>query len=212
MKKYILIIVSIILLACFFLILRSNEDWKTVLINENNPVPDNHKIKVVKLENVEVDKRIVGPLKKLLKQGRKENIKLKLDEGYRSKELQQKQREENISRLMSEEGMTAEQALIETNKYFAEVGKSEHQLGLAVDVVSEDFPYQEEAFADTDAGKWLADHGHEFGFIIRYPKDKVDITGKEYEPWHLRYVGKKVAKEIKDRGICLEEFIECNKK
>lgn len=92
------------------------------------------------------------------------------------------------------------QALADT--YSARPGHSEHQSGMALDINS-----TASAFADTPEGKWLAEHCWDFGFIIRYPADKVDITGYMYEPWHVRYVGKEIALELKDSGLCLEEYL-----
>lgn len=92
------------------------------------------------------------------------------------------------------------QALADT--YSARAGHSEHQTGLAFDVGSIDDNY-----GTTPAGKWLVQHCAEYGFILRYPKGKEYITGYQYEPWHIRYVGKKVAKEIMNKGITLEEYL-----
>lgn len=92
------------------------------------------------------------------------------------------------------------QALADT--YSARPGHSEHQSGMALDINS-----TASAFADTPEGKWLAEHCWDYGFIIRYPADKVEITGYMYEPWHVRYVGKEIAVELKDSGLCLEEYL-----
>ena len=79
---------------------------------------------------------------------------------------------------------------------------SEHQTGLAIDVNSTEF-----SFEDTDEAKWLAEHCTEYGFIIRFPKGKEQITGFEYEPWHIRYLGIETAKKVKESGLCLEEYL-----
>lgn len=92
------------------------------------------------------------------------------------------------------------QALADT--YSARPGHSEHQSGMALDINS-----TSSDFANTAEGKWLAENCWDFGFIIRYPADKVDITGYMYEPWHVRYVGKEIAAELKDSGLCLEEYL-----
>lgn len=93
------------------------------------------------------------------------------------------------------------------NKYSARAGQSEHQTGLAMDVTSEVVGNKlTEKFGETEDGKWIKENAHEFGFIVRYPKGKEDITGYQYEPWHLRYVGKKVATEIYELDITLEEY------
>lgn len=82
-------------------------------------------------------------------------------------------------------------------------GQSEHQTGLAFDINSTN-----DHFKDTNEGKWLNKKCYEHGFIIRYPQNKEYITGYIFEPWHIRYVGKKVALEIKSNGMCLEEYLE----
>ncbi|PFO04981.1 peptidase M15 [Bacillus sp. AFS076308] len=93
--------------------------------------------------------------------------------------------------------------------YSAVPGTSEHETGLAIDVTGGDGKCAaEDCFAGTTAAKWLEKHAAEYGFIIRYPKGKDDITGYQYEPWHLRYVGKTVAQEITSQKITLEEYQE----
>jgi zinc D-Ala-D-Ala carboxypeptidase len=96
----------------------------------------------------------------------------------------------------------------EANTFSAKPGQSEHQTGLAVDVSSPSTYYElTEAYGDTPEGKWLSGHAHEFGFILRYPKGKEAITGYTFEPWHLRFVGLFVAKEIYNQDITLEEYL-----
>jgi len=87
-------------------------------------------------------------------------------------------------------------------------GASEHQIGLAVDIISDTYSALDIGFADTPAGQWLAEHSWEYGFILRYPLGKEEITGIQYEPWHFRYVGVEAAKQITEEGITLEEFVE----
>lgn len=95
------------------------------------------------------------------------------------------------------------------NTYSARPGESEHQTGLAMDVTSSEVNLDlVESFGETEEGKWLAENAPEYGFIIRFPKDKEDITGYQYEPWHIRYVGKKTAKYITEKDITLEEYYE----
>lgn len=89
----------------------------------------------------------------------------------------------------------------EADRYSARAGHSEHQTGLAFDLNS-----LEQSFGQTAAGKWLAEHCHEYGFIIRYPEDKEHITGYMYEPWHIRYLGVDMATKIYESGLCLEEY------
>lgn len=94
------------------------------------------------------------------------------------------------------------------NQYSAQAGQSEHQSGLAMDVTCAEIGFQlEEEFGHTKEGKWLSQNSSRFGYIIRYQKGKEDITGYAYEPWHIRYVGQKAAKEILEKGITLEEYL-----
>lgn len=95
----------------------------------------------------------------------------------------------------------------EANRVSARPGESEHQTGLAIDVSSPSVGYQlSKKFAETTEGRWLKTNAHRHGFIIRYPQNKEEITGYQYEPWHLRYVGKKIAAEIYQNGLTLEEY------
>lgn len=97
----------------------------------------------------------------------------------------------------------------DADKYSAKPGQSEHQTGLAMDITCEAINYQlEDTFVDTDEGSWVAQNAHRFGYIIRYPKGKEDITGYNYEPWHIRYLGPELAKEVYESGLTLEEFME----
>jgi hypothetical protein len=86
-------------------------------------------------------------------------------------------------------------------------GTSEHHSGLAVDIIDTRLWALEEEQADLPAQQWLMEHCWEYGFILRYPKDKIDVTGIIYEPWHYRYVGLELAKELHDLGLTLEEYM-----
>lgn len=119
-----------------------------------------------------------------------EGIDLFIMSGYRSYELQ----ESIYSRYCARDGKDA------ADTYSARPGHSEHQTGLAMDLNS-----LSSSFADTAEGKWLAENCWKYGFIIRYPADKVALTGYMYEPWHVRYVGD-IAEEIYTNGLCLEEY------
>ncbi|MDE7303626.1 MAG: M15 family metallopeptidase [Oscillospiraceae bacterium] len=90
----------------------------------------------------------------------------------------------------------------EADRYSARAGHSEHQTGLAFDLNS-----IEESFADTKEGKWVNRNCHKYGFIIRYPSDKEDVTGYKWEPWHIRYLGEETAQAVYDSGLCLEEYL-----
>ncbi|MBQ9939352.1 MAG: M15 family metallopeptidase [Oscillospiraceae bacterium] len=122
---------------------------------------------------------------------KKQGIKLEIISGFRSYQTQQNTYNGWVKQYGKEYADTIS----------ARPGHSEHQSGLAMDVNSLKF-----AFADTKEGIWLAENCWKYGFIIRYPEGKEDITGYKYEPWHIRYLGKELAKKVYDSGLCLEEY------
>ena len=122
----------------------------------------------------------------------KENLSIYIGSGYRSYSDQEK----IYDNYVKEDGQE------KADTYSAKPGHSEHQTGLCIDVNTID-----DAFGYTQESAWLAAHAHEYGFIIRYPQGKEDITGYQYEPWHIRYVGSKIAKKIYSSGQCLEEYL-----
>ena len=128
--------------------------------------------------------------------------------GYRSFEYQSA-----LFRLATDDavsrGNTTEEAKKIAGRYTAPPGTSEHQSGLAADL--HDLPCASVKFAESEKFSWLCHHAHEYGFILRYPKGKEDITGNCFEPWHWRYVGD-IAPEIHESGLCLEEYIKNLKK
>ena len=91
--------------------------------------------------------------------------------------------------------------------YSAAPGTSEHHTGNAIDLISTNYVSLDETFAQNPAYEWLQQNAHRFGFILRYPADKTDITGYSYEPWHYRFVGADAATEIHERGLTLEEYL-----
>lgn len=105
------------------------------------------------------------------------------------------------------QGYGEETANMEAATIIAIPGTSEHQLGLAVDIIDTRLWALEWEQADLPAQQWLMEHCWEYGFILRYPKDKIDVTGIIYEPWHYRYVGKELAAELHGLGLTLEEYI-----
>ena len=87
-------------------------------------------------------------------------------------------------------------------------GTSEHGLGLALDLISNQYSELDEKQAETKEAKWLEENCYKYGFILRYPPEKTAETGIIYEPWHYRYVGQEAAKEIMESGVTLEEYLE----
>jgi len=135
-------------------------------------------------------------LENLFQEAKNENIILLGVSGYRSYNYQVNVYNNSIYRNGQQHA----------DKYVAHPGTSEHQTGLAMDVVSTEYTNLDENFVNTRAYKWLKENCYKYGFIIRYPKGKEDITGYKFEPWHIRYVGIDVATEIMNRNITLEEY------
>ena len=125
---------------------------------------------------------------------------------YRTREEQEYLYWRKVKRL-EEAGWSYDHALKEAGKEVAVPGTSEHQLGLAVDIIDGNYGYLDEHQANMPAQKWLMEHCHEYGFILRYPTGTTEITGIIFEPWHYRYVGQEIAQEITNLGITLEEYL-----
>lgn len=138
-------------------------------------------------------------LEEMFKSADKAGLDLFAQSGYRSYERQDVIFASNVSQHGEKSA----------NNFSARPGESEHQSGLTMDITTPAVNYDLTIeFGDTKEGKWVQQHASDFGFIIRYPKGKEDITEYQYEPWHIRYVGKKAAKEITSEGITLEEYVD----
>ena len=127
--------------------------------------------------------------------------------GYRTMEKQQYLFNNKIARLVHD-GVDPEEAPGIAKMSVAVPGTSEHQLGLAADIIDYNYPYLNQQQEEMPTQKWLMEHCWDYGFILRYPSDKSEITGIIYEPWHYRYVGVDAALEIRDLGLTLEEYLE----
>lgn len=182
--------------------------WNMILVNEEYPLDDSFQVELADLEDeYQVDARIVEDAKEMLKAGRDEGMNLAICSAYRDNDKQKSVFNQTIFDWL-EQDYSYLDAYNETKKSVALPGTSEHATGLALDIVSSDYPELDEKQANTKEAKWLADHCAEYGFILRFPPEKADVTGIIYEPWHYRYVGKKAAKEIMKEGITLEEYYE----
>lgn len=183
-------------------------DWMLTLVNANNPLPDNYSPELKTLSNgLQFDARAIDQLNAMLSAAREQGLSPVVCSAYRSIENQRTLFNNQVAKQMAN-GLSKEQAEIEARKVVAYPGTSGHNLGLSADIVSINYQLLDEAQSDTPEVKWLIEHCSEYGFVLRYPKDKTDITGIIYEPWHFRYVGVQAAKEIMENGICLEEYID----
>lgn len=185
-----------------------SENWQLTLVNPSHTLEAGYSIQLVELVNGQsVDERCYPDLQAMMDDCRAAGLSPYICSSYRTWEKQNRLFEENVRTLMAQ-GYSEEGARTETAKNIAIPGTSEHQLGLAVDIVDKNYQVLDEAQEDTAVQKWLMENSWRYGFILRYPTDKSDITGIVYEPWHYRYVGKEAAEAIYNEGICLEEYLE----
>ena len=189
----------------------SRDDWRLLLVNKQNSVPDGYEVPLGNIHTLkgtmQCDERIIADLLAMQQDARKEGISLDICSPHRDYEYQKSLFNGKIKKYMNL-GVSYMEAYQLSSQAVMVPGASEHQLGLALDIVTISYQNLDEGFADTDAGKWMAENCYKYGFIVRYPKGKEDITGVEYEPWHMRYVGVEAATIITEDGLTLEEFWE----
>lgn len=180
-----------------------------LLVNKENPLPDTYRPELVKLRSygVEVAQEMYEDLTDMLNDGEAEGLVFWVASGYRSMERQRELLDEDIEALMRR-GSSPSEAYEEVVQETMPVGCSEHATGLAVDIVAKDYQILDEKQERTEEIQWLQENCSRYGFILRYPKGKEDITKVSYESWHFRYVGKAAAEEIMESGLTLEEYLE----
>lgn len=185
------------------------KDDLLILVNKEHPIPENYEVELHWLNNGKnaVAEQMYEALRDMLTDGSENGLGFVVASGYRSKEYQQKLLDEDIAASMAK-GMTYQEAYDEETKETMPPGFSEHETGLAVDIASVSYQILDKGQEDTKENQWLRENCSTYGFILRYPQDKEEITGISYEPWHFRYVGKEVAVEIMEKGITLEEYLE----
>lgn len=182
--------------------------WNLVLVNQYHPMEEGYKPKLKELTSgYEVDERIVDSARKMLTAAKEDGMNIVVCSAYRSVNRQKQLFNENVAWHLEEMGNYWD-AYAETKKSVAIPGTSEHALGLALDLVSGNYMDLDEKQAETKEAKWLKENCYKYGFILRYPPEKMDITGIIYEPWHYRYVGVEDAKKIMESGLTLEEYLE----
>ena len=186
----------------------AREDWRLLLVNPWNPLPEDHAVELAALGNGHaVDARICHDLRQMMDDCRAAGLEPVICSSYRTQETQQRLYENKIRRLM-DTGLPREEAAAQAGTVVAVPGTSEHQTGLALDIVDASYQVLDSAQASTAVQQWLMEHSWEYGFVLRYPDEKSEITGIIYEPWHYRYVGRKAAGEMRELGLCLEEYLE----
>ncbi|MBR3042562.1 MAG: M15 family metallopeptidase [Eubacterium sp.] len=178
-------------------------DWCLILVNKDNPVPEDYEVKLTDLTNGnQVDSRIYPKLQEMFDDARSYGMDLFVREGYRTREDQQSIMDNRVEAYEAE-GYSEEEAIEFAKQYVAEPGTSEHELGISVDINANN-----DVSDDDTIYTWLDENAYKYGFIKRYPENKIDITGINNEPWHYRYVGLKAAQEMKDMDLCLEEYLD----
>lgn len=183
-------------------------DWKLLLINKQHTIPEDYEFTLGTIKgSMRCDERIIEPLTQMFAAAKEDGVNLVVRSPYRDMERQEYLFERKVKNFQTT-GMSYMDAYKKASITVTVPGASEHQVGLAVDITSDTYPMLEVGFAETEGGKWLAEHSWEYGFILRYPLGKEEVTGIQFEPWHFRYVGVDAAEVITSQNITLEEFIE----
>ena len=181
-------------------------DWRLVLINKQHPISDEYDFKLGSFSTgMRCDERVIEDLLLMMQAAKKDGMNLVVRSPYRTSDHQEDNFNDRIKSYMRQ-GLSYMEAYKATSRVITVPGCSEHEVGLALDITSDSYSDLKQGFADTEEGKWLAEHSSEYGFVLRYPEGKEYITSIEYEPWHFRYVGREAAAVMKEENLCLEEF------
>lgn len=169
---------------------------ETLMCNPWHAIPEDFVLDLVDINGKKIDRNAKEPMQQMIDAAKADGVKIVNNNSYRSHATQKGMWNKRVSERM-EAGMTRAQAEKETGKSLAIPGHSEHETGLAFDVNNGKNVY-----------KWLGEHCWDYGFILRYPDDRMSITGIIYEPWHFRYVGTELSLELKELGLCMEEYFD----
>ena len=186
----------------------AEDNWALMLVNWEHALPDDFSVpKLTQLRNGHaVDSRAYPALQAMMDDARAAGLQPLICSSYRTWDTQEQLFEQEAQNWL-DRGYPREEAMDRAAMWVARPGTSEHQTGLAVDIVDLSYQILDEQQESTPVQKWLMAHCAEYGFILRYPTDKSALTGIGYEPWHYRYVGTEAAKEIMESGLCLEEYL-----
>lgn len=188
------------------------DEWNLILVNPWQALPEDFTPNLVEVDNEQrIDARIEEAWYNWKQAALEAGHRLFFASGYRSIELQ----EANFNRTVQENinaGLSEQESVNKAKEYLTEPGHSEHHTGLALDIVDEEWIVAGKGlipeYATQESQQWLVETMQDYGFILRYPKGKEDITGIQYEPWHFRYVGENHAKFMIEHDLVLEEYIE----
>lgn len=174
--------------------------WEYILANPWNDIGD-YTPELAYLEGQQFDVRIVDAMKAFAQGARDEGLTVVLSSGYRSYDTQTYLFNRKVAQYGEEVAATI----------VARPGTSEHQTGLCCDITDRYYEMKDESLENTALYQWMSGHCQEYGFIVRFPKGKEEITGIIYEPWHFRYVGVEAATYITENDLTLEEFLDLYK-
>ncbi len=180
------------------------DNWELTLINLQYRLPEDYKPTLqaaVEGSSVQLDARVAPFYAEMYAAAKADGCTLTPYSGYRTFARQQENFDRKVAYYVSQ-GLSEAEATAQTQTRILPAGASEHNMGFAMDIVSASAD-----FISTKEFSWLSAHAHEYGFILRYPENKTEITGVMYEPWHWRFVGKEAAAEMQKRGQCLEEYL-----
>lgn len=182
--------------------------WNLVLVNGSHPMQEGYVPELTEIQpGHSVDTRIANAARKMLADAEEAGLHVLICSAYRSVERQQQVFGDSMQDRVKS-GMDYWEAYAETALNVALPGTSEHALGLALDLISNQYSELDEKQEETAEAKWLAENCYKYGFILRYPPEKTNITGIIYEPWHYRYVGEEHATKITELGVTLEEYLQ----
>lgn len=184
----------------------SADDWFALLVGMEHPLPEGYDPETDSVDPVGYyfDSRASGELLNMLQAASDAGAQLKITSGFRSRVRQQELHDNEVAYWRGQ-GLAQEEAYTTAVRYEQPAGYSEHNSGLAVDLVALN-NQRENDFAGTPEYQWLVEHAAEFGFIQRYPDGKQDVTGMEPKPWHWRYVGTELAQFLNEQGLTLDEY------
>lgn len=181
--------------------------WNLTLVNAAHPLPEDFAVVTQTLKSGKAfDVRAFDALVEMITACQEDGLQPLVCSAYRSADDQASLFQEQLDRLLAS-GLSYDEAYAAAAAEIAVPGTSEHSLGLAADICSLSYQLLDAAQADTPEQQWLMANCAQYGFILRYPSDKQEVTGIIYEPWHYRYVGKEAAKAITEGGLCLEEYL-----
>ena len=180
------------------------DNWELTLVNLQYRLPEDYKPTLqaaVEGSSVQLDARVAPFYAEMYAAAKADGCTLTPYSGYRTYARQQENFDRKVAYYVSQ-GLSEAEATAQTQTRILPAGAAEHNMGFAMDIVSASAD-----FISTKEFSWLSAHAHEYGFILRYPENKTEITGVMYEPWHWRFVGKEAAAEMQKRGQCLEEYL-----